>query len=154
MQAALDFLNNQKLMAIACTDENGPWVANVYYGIDDRGAIYFISRQKNRHSEAIVKDPCVAFTVAWFDPADHKNRKAVQGLGVCRIADNEDEIRAGIVLHNQNFPEFKERITVEWIHANEYGSCVWVLEPTYMKCWDDALYGEDESREFFISDKK
>lgn len=152
MQAALDFLKNQKLVAIACTDENGPWIANVYYGADNNGKIYFISPQKNRHSEAILRNPHVAFTVAWFDPANHKNRKAVQGLGTCRQAKNSNEIVAGIKLLYDKFPDLRETLTVKWIMANIWGSRVWVIEPSYMKYWDDELYGEDESQEFFLSE--
>ncbi len=150
MNKAQEFIKTQKLMAIASADENGPWIANVYYSIADDGRIYFISRESARHSAMILKDPNIAFTVCWFDPANHKNRKAVQGLGACRLAGNEQEIMTGVALHNQNFPEFKERITVEWIHTNEWGSRVWVLTPTYMKYWDDELYGEDESKEFTL----
>lgn len=154
MQSVFNFLKNQQLMAIACTDEGGPWIANVYYGIDARGIIYFISPQKNRHSEAILRDPYIAFTVCWFDPSNHKNRKAVQGLGVCRLAKNPTEIAVGVKLLYDKFPDLREILTVKWIMTNIWGSRVWVIEPSYMKYWDDELYGEDESREFNISTKK
>ena len=137
-------------MAIASHDENKVWLANVYIGTDEKGLIYFISPEDTKHSRMILKNPQVAFSIAWFDPINHKNRKAVQGLGVCRIAENKNEIEVGIKLHNQNFPEFKERITVDWIHTNKLGSKVWVLKPTYMKYWDDEIYGDDESEEFTI----
>lgn len=140
-------------MVLASHDAKDIWVANVYIGTDATGAIYFISPTTNRHSQMILKNPQVAFSVAWFDVANHKNRKAVQGLGMCRLAETEDEIATGVRLHNQNFPEFKERITVEWIYTNEWDSKVWVLEPTYLKYWDDELYGDDESQEFFLPKK-
>ncbi len=135
-------------MVIASSGDKNVWVANVYFGIDKKGIIYFISPDKNRHSKMILKNPNIAFSIAWFDQKNHKNRKAVQGLGVCRPAKNEEEIVTGVKLHNQNFPEFRKKITVNWIHTNEWDSKVWVIKPTYMKYWDDEIYGKDESEVF------
>lgn len=137
-------------MVIASREGEEVWVANVYFGVDEKGLIYFISPENNKHSKMILNNPKIAFSIAWFDPTNHANRKAVQGLGICRPAQNEGEIKTGVTLHNQNFPEFKERITVDWIHTNEFGSRVWVLQPIYMKYWDDELYGDKESEEFTI----
>ncbi len=150
IQEPLTFIKGQKLVIIASHDDAGSWVANVYYGVDDQGTLYFISREGARHSQMFLKDPRTAFSIAWFDPSNHKNRKAIQGVGTCRLAKDEEEIAIGVQLHNINFPEFKERITIDWVHSNEWGSKVWVLTPTYLKYWDDELYGEDESREFFL----
>ena len=134
-------------MVIASRDEKDVWVTNVYFGVDDKANIYFISPDNNRHSQMILNNPNVAFSIAWYDENNHTNRKAVQGLGVCHPAKNEKEIITGVKLHNKNFPVFKERITVNWIHNNEYGSKIWVLTPNYMKYWDDELFGDKESVE-------
>ena len=148
MDNLLKFIKSQKLMVIASHGEKYIWVANVYYGIDDNFKFYFVSPEDTKHSQQILKNPKIAFSVVWFDPANHKNRKAVQGLGSCRLAQNEEEMAKGVQLHNYNFPEFAQRITVEWIHANEFESRIWVVEPSYMKYWDDELYGEKETEEF------
>ena len=147
----MEFIRSQRVIIIASHDGNEVWVANVYFGIDENGLIYFISPEETKHSSMILKNPKVAFSIVWFDSTNHKNRKAVQGLGVCRLAESESEIATGVKLHNQNFPEFKERITVDWIHTNEWGSKVWVLKPEYIKYWDDEIYGGEESEEFTFS---
>jgi len=141
-------------MVIASSSDKDVWVANVYIGVDEKGLIYFISPQDNKHSKMILKNPKVAFSIAWFDPKNHKNRKAVQGLGTCRPVEKEKEIAAGVMLHNQNFPEFKERITIKWIYNNKWGAKVWILKPNYMKYWDDEIYGSNESEEFNLKNKK
>lgn len=151
MQKAFEFIKSQKLMVLACHDSHEIWVANVYYGVDEQGIIYFISPDKSKHSQMILKNPHVAFSIAWFDQNNHKNRKAIQGLGECRLAQNEQEIATGVSLHNQNIPEFKDQITVDWIKNNEWGSKVWLVKPTYIKYWDDELYGDKETQEFNLS---
>ncbi|MEJ0054007.1 MAG: pyridoxamine 5'-phosphate oxidase family protein [bacterium] len=150
MDALKKFLKSQRLLALAVHGENGPWIANVYFGSDDVNRLYFISSDTNIHSLMILKDPRVAFSTAWFDPTNHGDRKGVQGKGVCRPAKNDEEIAVGVRLHNENFPEFKKKVTTDWIRTNAGGSTVWVVEPSYMKYWDDAVYGDDESEEFAI----
>ena len=148
MKDLLNFLKSQKLLVVACRDGEDIWVANLYYGIDDSFKIYFVSPETAKHSQYILKNPQVAFSIAWFDTNNHRNRKAVQGLGTCRLAQNEEEITSGVKLHNQNFPEFSQRITIDWIHNNDFRSRIWIVEPSYMKHWNDELYGEKETEEF------
>ncbi|OGY81987.1 MAG: hypothetical protein A3F54_03625 [Candidatus Kerfeldbacteria bacterium RIFCSPHIGHO2_12_FULL_48_17] len=148
MKNLITFLQKQKLLTLAIGSGAEVWTANVYFGADDKGTMYFISPKDNKHSRMMLAQPQIAFGAAWFDPANHKNRKGVQGVGVCRPAEDAGEIARGVALHNQNFPEFKERVTVDWIRTNEWGSCVWVLRPSFIKYWDDESYGDDESQEF------
>lgn len=150
MKKALKFIKSQKLMTIASQDGKGVWVANVYISIDEKATIYFISPEDTKHSQMILKNPNVSFSVAWFDPKNQKNRKAVQGLGVCRPAKNPAEIATGIKLLYKNFPDLRDILTVKWIMTNAWGSKVWVLKPTYMKYWDDEIYGDEESEEFTL----
>ena len=138
------------MMTIASRDEKDIWVANVYIGIDEKATIYFISPKNTKHSKMILKNPNIAVSVAWFDSKNHKNRKAVQGLGVCRPAENPAEIATGIKLLYKNFPDLRDILTVKWITTNIWGSKIWVLKPTYMKYWDDEIYGDNESEEFTI----
>ncbi|OGH64519.1 MAG: hypothetical protein A2821_04695 [Candidatus Magasanikbacteria bacterium RIFCSPHIGHO2_01_FULL_41_23] len=149
MDKLLAFLESQRLLVIASAD-NEPWIANVFYGIDANFKLYFISNQETKHSQQILESPMIAFSVAWYNPSNHKDRKAVQGKGLCRIAKNNEEIETGIRLHNTNFPEFADRITVEWAKNASNLSKVWVVEPTYMKFWNDGLYGDDETKEFIF----
>lgn len=148
MENLLKFIKSQKLMVVATSNNDEVWVVNVYMSTDDTGIIYFISPTETKHSQMILKNPKVAFSIAWYDSSNHKNRKGIQGLGICQPAKNENEIQIGVKLHNQNFPEFKERITIDWIHNNEWGSKIWVLKPSFIKYWDDEVYGDKESEEF------
>ncbi len=148
MDIPFQFIQNQKALSLACSTANDVWIANVYVGVNQDRNIFFISPKDNKHSRMILENPKVAFSAVWFEEGNHKNRKGIQGLGLCRLAETEDEISMGVRLHNQNFPDFKDSITVEWIHDNKWGSSVWVLKPTFIKYWDDELYGEDGSEEF------
>jgi len=67
---------------------------------------------------------------------------------VCKIAEKEEDIRRGVYLHNENFPEFKQILTPEYLLSSENDTKVWILEPRYIKFWNDELYGEEEWEEF------
>lgn len=151
MKPYLQFLQSKRIMALACQEGEELWMANVYIGTDEEGLIYFISSKEVRHSQMILKNPKVAFSVNWFDPENHLNRKGIQGQGVCRMAENQEEMKIGAKLHNQNFPEFKERINLKAVQDPKNPLKVWVLKLTYLKYFDDELYGEKMSEEFHIN---
>ena len=150
MKKVLTFLKSQQLLTIASHNKSDLWVANVYYAIDEKGKIYFISPVDTRHSAMILKNSKIAFSIAWYDRKNHKKRKSIQGLGVCQPAKNLIDIAKGIKVMYQNFPDLRDILTVKWIMNNAWGTKVWGLKPTYMKYWDDELYGDQESKEFKI----
>ena len=137
-------------MTIASCDDKDIWIANVYFSVDENATIYFISPKDTKHSKMILKNPKIAFSMAWFDNNNHKNRKAVQGLGMCRPAKNPAEIVAGIKLLYKKFPDLRSILTIKWIKTNAWGSKIWILKPSYMKYWDDEIYGDKESEEFIL----
>lgn len=136
-------------MVIASQEKN-VWIFDVYYAVADDFKIYFVSRLKAKHSRQILKNPQVAFSVVWYDPKNLLARKAVQGKGICRQVKNDSEILKGVKLHNQYFPEFKSRLTVSYISSQDTPSKLWSIQPQYIKFWNDELYKEKESEEFFF----
>jgi uncharacterized protein YhbP (UPF0306 family) len=146
--ALLKFLQSQKALAVAATSNKDLWIANVFMGVNDEMTIYFISPEDTKHSQYILANPKVAFSTAWFNPQNHKDRKGIQGQGVCTLATTSEDVAEGVRLHNQNYPEFKKRITVDWVKTNEYKSRVWIIKPTLIKFWNDELYSSAESKEF------
>lgn len=68
-------------MTIATSDENGiPWVAPLFYAVDDSYNFYFISQLSSLHSKHILKNPNVAFAI--FDSHQKEGSgSGVQGSG-------------------------------------------------------------------------
>jgi len=147
MKNLLAFLRSQKLVSIASHNTKDVWIANVYFGADEKGTIYFISSKDSKHSQMILKNPKVAFSASWFDLKNNKNRKGIQGLGICKQADIAESIK-GIKLLYKGFPDLHDILTLEWIKTNAWNTKVWVIKPSYMKYFDDKVYGDDESEEF------
>lgn len=145
------FMKRQKVLSFACRSGSGIWMANVYVGVDDKGLMYFVSPKSAKHSRLVEKNPVIAFSFAWFDPADLENRKGIQGQGICRQARGPKEMLVGLTALTKNFPTFRKTITIKWLKDNAWGSRLWVIKPTYLKYWDDELFGDGEAQEFNLT---
>lgn len=146
-KALHQFLDQQKCLAVG-THGDAPWIANLYHSVDDDLNIYFISGEGEMHSQHILKNPTVTFATAWHNEENHADRKGVQGRGVCRMATDDADIEKEVALRNARFPEFKERLTPDYIRSNDNQARVWVITPGRIKFWNDELYGSEYWKEF------
>ena len=146
-QQLLQFLKTQRCLVIASYDGE-LWISNVFFGVDDNFCIYFVSGTNERHSQQIQKNPEIAFSTVWYNEQDHTDRKGIQGTGTCALAEAREDIETGTALHNQNFPQFAEKIGPTYIQAEENDAAVWVITPHYIKYWDDELFGNKATEEF------
>lgn len=145
----LKFLQEQKLVAIATTDENGkPWVANVYYSVDKAGRLFFVTAPETKHGQHISASKDVAFTISWYDKTDLGNRKAVQGLGTCERLNDPIAIGKFLLNHYIYFPSWKEVINEKSMREKIIDSRPYIITPSYMKFWNDELYGEEGTKDF------
>ncbi|MBI5369930.1 pyridoxamine 5'-phosphate oxidase family protein [Candidatus Uhrbacteria bacterium] len=151
MDQVLSFIRSQDLLAIACSLNESIWIANVYFVADDKGKMFFISPEGTKHSLMIKQNPKVAFSTAWFDPNNHKNRKAVQGFGICRQVNDIAEVSEGLKLLWNKFSDMRDILSPEWIAKNIWGTRLWTIETDYIKYWDDEIYGDDEFAEYNVS---
>ena len=58
-----DYLKEAKLMQVATSVGNHPWVCSVWYVHDENFNLYFISRKDRRHSKEIKNNSDVAGTI-------------------------------------------------------------------------------------------
>lgn len=149
-QHFIDYLQSVRHAVLATSDHDGnPWTTNLFIGASSSGRVYFISSEDAEHSLHILQNASVSLAAAWFDENDVTNRKGVQIFGTCHKAESNDEINEGVRLHNEHYPVFANRITVDWIR--EGNSAVWVIEPTRAKYWDDEHFGNNGVREIEFS---
>ncbi len=81
---ALGFLKKQKLMVLGTSVHNKVWSATVHFVVTPEFELIFFSRPDTRHSQNILKNPCVSAVVT--DETKGKER-SIQFAGTCRIAD-------------------------------------------------------------------
>lgn len=65
-----EYLEQHRVMQLATSDDNRPWVCNVHYFSDESFNIYWISTPERRHSQEIEKNPNVAITIKVHEDTD------------------------------------------------------------------------------------
>lgn len=144
----LEFLKSQKLLVIATQDENSPWICSVYYSINNNFEIFYVSSPKTNHSKHIEKNAEVAFSISWYNENDLTDRKAVQGKGKCEFLTDENKIKELLENHHKYYSLWKEVITFDAIKNGAIESKPYIIRPSYMKFWNDKLYGPEGLEEF------
>lgn len=139
----LKFLKDKKLVTVATIDENGaPWIANLYFGIDDDLNMYFMSKRSAKHSQHIERDSKIAYTVAWYNLEDSEDRIAIQATGTCELVTDLKAMAIGAKCIFEKFADWNinpkealEKITT---------SGMYVIKPKYIKVWNDKLLGKKQ----------
>lgn len=76
-ESLLSFLQKNKIMALATTDNKQVYVCNLHYSSDDNFSLYFASTKRRKHSTNLEKH--AECSVCIYDP-DHTNDSIVSGV--------------------------------------------------------------------------
>jgi uncharacterized protein YhbP (UPF0306 family) len=82
-----EFLDAQRTLTLAISDEDGPWAADVYYVRTGRDLCFF-SSPKSRHARACATDPRAAGTIH----AEAQGWRDIRGV---QMAGRVEEIEKG-----------------------------------------------------------
>lgn len=101
-QFARDIIKNNIYLTLATADGE-PWVAPVYYCVDDKYNFYFMSQMDSLHTQHILKNPVVAFAI--FDSHQKEGTgNGIQGKGKAYLV-KEDEIDEALRWYHTTFVE-------------------------------------------------
>ncbi|MEX2007458.1 MAG: pyridoxamine 5'-phosphate oxidase family protein [Candidatus Levyibacteriota bacterium] len=96
-----DYLKEARMMQVATSKDNQPWVCTLYYASDDNQNIYWISKPDTRHSKELMANKKVAVAI----PVKF-NTLTVVGLqveGEAEEVSNLDEIKKYVKLYSDKF---------------------------------------------------
>lgn len=97
----ITIINSNKYLSLATTDGQSPWVAPLYYCLDQEFNLYFISQLDSVHSQHLVKNPKVAFAI--FDSHQEEGTgNGIQGSGVVKLLTGDD-LKEGLKHYHTNF---------------------------------------------------
>lgn len=92
-------------LTLGTTDGKAPWVAPVYYGVDEKFNFYFISQMNTLHIRHAMKNNSVAFAI--FDSHQKEGTgNGVQGSGRVDLLP-EDELKEAFKWYHTTFVEMK-----------------------------------------------
>src|SRR3989344_2973195 len=104
VQIVKDIIKSNKYLTLGTADDK-PWVAPLYYAVDNDNNFYFISQLDSLHTKHVLKNPTVAFAI--FDSHQPEGTGiGVQGSGsVVMLKDNE--IKEAFTWYKTTFIEMK-----------------------------------------------
>ncbi|MEK7164117.1 MAG: pyridoxamine 5'-phosphate oxidase family protein [Patescibacteria group bacterium] len=88
-QITKEIIKNNVYLSLATATKSSPWVAPLYYAVDEKFTFYFISQLDSLHTKHILKNPQVAFAI--FDSHQKEGTgNGVQGSGKAYLLDQKE----------------------------------------------------------------
>ncbi len=148
-QVLLRYLQSKRLMQLATANKN-PWICTIYYTIDEEFNIYFLSNQKTKHCQDILKNPNVACAITDSHQKVLDDKIGVQIEGTAIQVQDQKEIKKAVNLWNQANPGVAKILSFSAIFLKLRKERVFKVQPTKIKFFNEALFGAKESKTITI----
>lgn len=142
----LKYLRSQRLMAIASVSSNKPWGASVYYTVDNKLNLYFVSQPQTRHMKELAKNRNVACIIADSSQKVTDKKVGIQVQGVVSEVKGPAKLRQILRMWSEANTGFQEVINYENIKKRVIQSKVYQVKPKTIKFFNEKLYGPEGER--------
>lgn len=140
----LSVLDDIKLMQLATSMDNYPWLCHVWYVRDDENNIYWISRKTRRHSLEIDKNPNVACTFhKYFDGGlmeDKGQALILSGTAECLVGDS---CKPAYALYAKRYPKILDFQSEDEFVLGSGHHYFYKLTPKSAIWWDEVNFPEN-----------
>lgn len=141
----VDYLQEAKMMQLATSFDNQPWVCNVWFAADEDLNIYWFSSTTRRHSYEVEKNSKVAAAIVLsFTPKDPARGLQLQGTAR-KLTDQKDIDKAISVYADRIFS--KEKIA-EFMANSEKPHAFYRIKPTQFVLFDTFNFPDNSRQEF------
>lgn len=141
-QKLLQYLKSHNFMTIATADGK-PWVANVYYVVDDGFNLYFLSEPASKHGRDLAKNPSVSCSIADSNQKVTDKKIGVQLQGSAKIVNALAKIKWMLHIWNKINPGFESLINLKNIQNKVIKGKVYRVKPALIKFFNEELYGSE-----------
>ncbi|OGM13186.1 hypothetical protein A3D84_05365 [Candidatus Woesebacteria bacterium RIFCSPHIGHO2_02_FULL_42_20] len=136
------YLKSQRLMTLAtCADK--PWVATVYFAVDNDLNFYFVSSPKSKHCKDIEKNSKVAVNVADSHTPNSAKKVGIQAQGVASQVKGWERTKVLLKMWHRAAPGMEGVVNVKSMKEKIISSRVYKIQPTFIKYFNQKLYGEE-----------
>lgn len=142
-QTLLNYLQSQRLMSLTSGVGNNLWSCSVYYVVDDRLNLYFISEPETQHIKNTYKNNKIACNISDSLQKVTDKKIGMQIQGIVTEEDNQTKIKTILSMWNKNNPGFADIINLKNILNKVIKSKVYKVQPTMIKFFNEKLYGSE-----------
>lgn len=141
------YLRLHNLMSLA-TRGKDMWICTVYYVIDNKFNLYFISESTADHIQDIKRNSSVSCAIADSRQKVTSKKIGIQIQGKASPVSSLQKMRWMLAMWNKVNPGFESVINLKNIQKRVIKSKVYKIEPTKIKFFNEKLYGEEGFRIF------
>ena len=136
------YLQSQNLISIA-TKNDKLWVSVVYYVMDDKFNLFFLSEPTSEHCQNILKNTEVACSIFNSNQKVIDKKIGVQLHGKASKVNNIEKIKWMLTLWNKVNPGFEAIINLKNMQKKIIKGRIFKIEPKTIKFFNEVLYGSE-----------
>lgn len=129
-------------MSLATGGQN-LWVCTVYYVVDEKFNLYFLSEPTTSHCQQLSKNAEVACAICDSRQKVTNKKIGVQILGKASKVSNIGKIKWMLGLWNKVNPGFETIINWKNIQKKVIKSEIYKVEPRLIKFFNEKIYGPE-----------
>ncbi len=140
-----DYLKEAKMMQLATSFNNQPWVCNVWFATDENLNIYWFSSTQRRHSKEVMNNQKVAAAIVLpLTPADPP--RGLQLQGVAEVLTKQEDIDKAIAVYKDRI--FSTADIKELMEGEEKPHKFYKIKPTQFVLIDAVNFGDNWRQAF------
>lgn len=143
-----DYLNSQKLMAVSTVGEH-PWIAWVYYAVDEDCNLYFISDSDSIHGKHLETNKKVACGIADTSQSATSKKVALQIYGEVSVVTGLNKLKWFFKMWAKINPGTENKLNFEIYQTGKLESNVYRVVPKKVRFFNQNLYDNAESDGLF-----
>jgi len=136
-----EYMRSHKIMQLATSSKNKPWICSVFYTVDNEMNLFFISNPSRRHSLEIMKNKNVACAITDSSQEVTKRKKGLQIEGTVSLVTNEREIEFALNLWNESNSGLEKIINFKNYRKKKMEDKVYKIVPKNIKIFDEEMKG-------------
>lgn len=139
------YVAKSSLMQLATVRDDRPWVCSVYYVVDSKLNLYWLSYPSRRHSQDIAHNANVAVTIA---VKQDMPVVGVQAEGRATMVKNVALVAKIMPLYIKKYGVGKNFLKNFSLGTNRHA--LYCFEPSRFVLFDEATFGHDNSQELHM----
>ena len=139
------YLAEAKIIQLATSKADQPWICSLHYGADEDGSMYWISKPTTRHSEDIASNSKVAVTIA---VKAARPLIGIQAEGTAAVIEDPEALSSAMEVYIK--AQGTDRAFAEQIIAGTNEHKLYKFSPSRFSLFDEVTYSHQRPQEWVI----
>lgn len=142
-----DYLSTAKLMQLATSIDNQPWVCSIWFATDENLNIYYFSSITRRHSKEVMENNKVAGAIV-LPQTPNDPPRGLQFQGIVEQLNKQVDIDKAISVYEGRI--FSKEKIEEFINHKEKPHKFYRIKPTQFVLFDVVNFPDNSRQEYNI----